>query len=211
MRRWPAPTLMLITDRARLRGRRLEEVVSAAIDGGVGVVQLREKDLPTAELYDLAITLRAVMLGRALLLVNDRVDVALAAGADGVHLPERSLPGEKVRSLVGEHIIVGRSVHSVDAAVRAQAEGVDYVQVGAVYETASKPGAAPAGPELVRAVCNAVRVPVIAVGGVTAARVAEVIRAGADGVTAIGAIMDADDPRSAARGLRGALDEAYAG
>lgn len=202
---------MLITDRARVRGRSLEEVVSAAIDGGVNVVQLREKDLPTAELYDLAITLRAVVLGRALLLVNDRVDVALAAGADGVHLPERSLPGEKVRGLVGEHIIVGRSVHSVDAAARAQAEGVDYVQVGAVYETASKPGAAPSGLELVRAVGDAVRVPVIAVGGITAARVVEVIQAGADGIAVIGAIMDADDPPAAAGALRRALDEAYAG
>ncbi|MGB2694421.1 MAG: thiamine phosphate synthase [Dehalococcoidia bacterium] len=209
MRRWPNPALMLITDRARLRGRRLEEVVSAAIDGGVNAVQLREKDLPTTELYDLTITLRAVVRGRALLLVNDRVDVALSAGADGVHLPERSLPGEKVRGLVGEHVIVGRSVHSVEAAQRAASDGVDYVQVGAVYETASKPGVVPAGVELVRAVADVVSVRVIAVGGITAEAVGEVIEAGVDGVAVIGAILDADDPRLAASKLWHALDEAY--
>lgn len=201
---------MLITDRARLRGRRLGEVVSQALDGGVNAVQLREKDLPTAELYDLAITLRAVVRGRGLLLLNDRADVALSAGADGVHLPERSLPGEKVRSLVGEHCIVGRSVHSVEAAARAVDEGADYVQVGTVYETASKPEAAPAGVELVRAVADAVSAPVVAVGGIAAERIAEVVAAGADGAAVIGAIMDADDPEKAALELRRALDEAYA-
>ena len=211
MRRWHTPCLMLITDRARLRGRPLEEVASQAVEGGASVVQLREKDLPTGELYDLAITLRAVLRGRALLLVNDRVDVALAVGADGVHLPEHSLPGKAVRALVSEGCIVGRSVHSVDAAVRAEAEGADFVQIGAVYETASKPGGTPGGVELVRAVAEAVRVPVIAVGGITAENVAEVVEAGADGVAVIGAILDEDDAERAAERLYRVLDDAYGG
>lgn len=211
MGRWPRPCLMLITDRSRLRGRALEEVVSQALDGGVNVVQLREKDLPTAELYDLAITVHAVVRGRGLLLVNERADVALAAGADGVHLPERSLPGEKVRAMTGEACIVGRSVHSVEAALRAEAEGVDFVEAGAVYETASKPGQAPGGLELVSATVEAVRLPVIGVGGITADNVAEVIEAGADGVAVIGAIMDAGNPRAAAARLRSTLDDAYEG
>ena len=209
MRRWPEPCLMLITDRARLRGRPLEEVASLAVDGGVNVVQLREKDLVTADLYDLAATVHAVLRGRALLLVNDRADVALAAGADGVHLPERSLPGEKVRGMIGEACLLGRSVHSVEAALRAQAEGVDFVQAGAVYETTSKPGQAAAGLEFIRAISGAVHVPVIAVGGITAANAAHAIEAGAGGIAIIGAIMDADDPRQAARDLRHALDGAY--
>ncbi len=208
MRRWPNPCLMLISDRTRLRGRTLEEVASQAVDGGVHVVQLREKDLSSRELYELAITLHAVLRGRALLLVNDRVDVALAAGADGVHLPERSLPGRAVREIAGDACIVGRSVHSVEAAVQAERDGADFVEVGAVYETASKPGMAPAGVELVRAVAEAVRLPVIAVGGVSAGNVGDVVRAGADGVAVIGAIMDADDPKHAAERLRRALDEA---
>ena len=199
---------MLISDRTRLRGRKLEEVASQAVDGGVHVVQLRARDLPSRELYELAITLHAVLRGRALLLVNDRVDVALASGADGVHLPERSLPGRAVREIAGDACIVGRSVHSVEAAVQAERDGADFVEVGAVYETASKPGMAPAGVELVRAVADAVRLPIIAVGGVSADNVGDVVRAGADGVAVIGAIMDADDPQGAAGRLRRALDEA---
>jgi thiamine-phosphate pyrophosphorylase len=201
---------MLITDRARLRGRRLEEVASLAVDGGANVVQLREKDLSGGDLYQLAVTLHSILRGRALVLVNERADVALAAGADGVHLPEHSLPGRAIREMVGDGCIVGRSVHSVEAAERAQREGADFVEVGAVYETASKPGAA-ASAELVRAVADAVRVPVIAVGGVTAQNVAEVVEAGADGVAVIGAVMDADDPKEAASRLRHALDDAYGG
>ena len=200
---------MLITDRSRLRGRRLEEVASLAVDGGATVVQLREKELSGRDLYELAVTLRAVLRGRALLLVNERVDVALAAGADGVHLPERSLPGRAVREMAGEGCIVGRSVHSVEAAVHAEEQSADFVEVGAVYETASKPGVTPAGVELVRAVAQVVRVPIVAVGGVTAENIAEVVEAGADGVAVIGAVMDADDPKWAAGRLRRALDDAY--
>ena len=209
MGRWSAPCLMLITDSARLRGRRMELVVSQAADGGVNVVQLREKGLPSRELYELAVLLHGVLRGRALFLVNDRVDVALAAGADGVHLPERSLPGRSVREIAGEACIVGRSVHSVDAAIRAEEEGIDVVQVGAVYETASKPGATPAGVELVQAVAEAVRVPVIAVGGITAENAGSVVAAGADGVAVIGAIMDGEDPAAAAAELRRSLDAAH--
>ncbi len=208
MGRWPSPCLMLITDRARLRGRPLEEVASQAVDGGANVVQLREKDLPGGELYELAITLRAVLRGRALFLVNERVDVALASGADGVHLPERGLPGKAIREIVGEACIIGRSVHGVEAALRAEQDGADFVEAGNVYETASKPGAPAAGVDLVRAVAEAVRIPVVAVGGITAERAAEVIAAGADGVAVIGAIMDGEDPKWSASLLRGALDEA---
>lgn len=199
---------MLITDRRRLRGRALDEVVALAVEGGVNVVQLREKDFSGGELYDLAIALRSALSGRALLIVNDRLDVALAAGADGVHLPEHSIPAASVWELAGD-LLVGRSVHSVEAAVRAAAAGVDYVQVGTVYETASKPGVPLGGIALVRAVAQAVRVPVVAVGGVMAERVPELVAAGADGVAVIGAILDADDPQRAARGLRRALDGAH--
>jgi thiamine-phosphate diphosphorylase len=209
MRRWVNPSLMLITDRSRLRGRPIEEVASQAVDSGVTVVQLREKDLSSGDLYDLAVTVHAVLRGRALLLVNDRIDVAIAAGADGVHLPEHTLPLQKLRDYVGDACIVGRSVHSVEAALRAEQEGADYVQAGAVYETRSHPGRPPSGIELVRAVAEAVRVPIVAVGGITPERVAEVIEAGADGIAVIGAILDAGDPQAAARALHEALLKAY--
>jgi thiamine-phosphate pyrophosphorylase len=200
---------MLVSDRTRLRGRQLEEVVAAAVEGGVNAVQLREKDLPTAELYGLAMTLRYVLRGQALFLVNDRIDVALAAGADGVHLPEHSLPGKAVREMAGESCLAGRSVHSADAAQHAEAEGLDYVIAGPVFETASHTGQPPAGLELIRAVSEAVRVPVLAIGGINTSNVREVIAAGADGVAVISAIWDAADASAAARELRGALDDAY--
>ena len=211
MRRWPEPCLMLVTDCSRLRGRALEVVASLAVEGGATVVQLREPDLPTGELYDLAITLRAVLRGRALLLVNDRVDVALAAGADGVQLPERGLPARAVREIAGAACILGRSVHSAEAAVDAEAGSADFVLAGTIYATASKPEQTPAGVELVRAAVQAVRVPVIAIGGVTAENAGELIEAGASGVAVIGAIMDADDPKQAAAELRSALDAAVEG
>lgn len=211
MRRWPAPCLMLVTDCSRLRGRPLSAVTARAVEGGVNVVQLREHDLPTRELYDLAITLRAVLRGRALLLVNDRVDVALAAGADGVQLPERGLPAKAVREIAGEACILGRSVHSAEAAGDAEAGSADFVLAGTIYATASKPGQTPAGVELVRAAVQAVRVPVVAIGGVTAENAGELIEAGASGIAVIGAIMDADDPKQAAAELRSALDAAVEG
>ncbi len=209
MSRWPAPCLMLITDRFRLRGRPLEEVASQAVEGGVNAVQLREKDMGTGELSELAATLHAALRDRAMLLVNDRIDIALAVGADGVHLPEHSLPGDKARDIAGDACIVGRSVHSVEAAVAAQAEGADYLQVGTIFETASKPGRPAAGLSLVREVRDAVSIPVVAVGGIDAGNAAGVIAAGADGVAVIGAIMDADDPRQAARALRDVITAAY--
>jgi thiamine-phosphate pyrophosphorylase len=200
---------MLITDRHRLHGRPLEEVASQAVEGGVNVVQLREKDLTGGELYDLAITVHAVLRGRALLLVNDRVDVAVAAGVDGVHLPEAGIASAKVRQMTGEACLIGRSVHSIEAATRAVAEGADYLIFGNVHETASKRGAPAAGIGFVRAVAEAVDVPVIAVGGMTAHNLGAAIAAGADGIAVIGAVLDEDDPKAAAARLRTALDSAY--
>ncbi len=212
MTRWPAPCLMLITDRSRLRGRQLDEVASQAVEGGVHAVQVREKDLSRAELFELAVPLHAALRGRALLLVNSRIDVALAVGADGVHFPERGLPPQQARNMAKDVCCtIGRSVHSAEAAVAAEADGADYVQVGTVFETASKPGRPAASLSLVRDVRDAVGIPIIAVGGINASNAAGVIAAGADGVAVIGAITDADDPRQAARDLRREIDAAYAG
>jgi thiamine-phosphate pyrophosphorylase len=201
---------MLITDRSLLKGRELEEVCSQAVDGGVNAVQLREKDLSNCELYELAMTLRAVLQGRALVLVNDRADVGAAAGADGVHLPERCLPVHAVRRLVGDGCILGRSVHTVEAAVVAEREGADYVQAGPIFATQSHPNARPGGLALVRAVAEAVSVPVIAVGGIDASNAASVIEAGADGVAVIRAILGPSDTSEVARSLANAVRPAYA-
>lgn len=210
MRRWITPTVMLISDRTLLGERALEEVAAQAVRGGVNAVQIREKDLASCDLYELAMTVRAAIQGHALVLVNDRADVAAASGADGVHLPERCLPVHAVRTLVGDGCIVGRSVHSVESAIQAEREGADYVQVGPVFATQSHPDATPAGLELVRAVAEAVDVPIVGVGGIEPANVRDVIRAGADGVAVIRAVLHADDPAAAASKLSDNVREAYA-
>lgn len=198
---------MLVTDRALCGGAEgLPDAVDAAVSAGVDAVQLREKDLPPADLLPLARRLRDVTRGRALLLVNGQLEVALEAAADGVHLPEDAAAVRRPR----EGFLLGRSVHSLEAARRAEAEGVDYLIVGPVYETRSHPGRPPAGITLVRKVAAEVGLPALAIGGVDAARVGEVVRAGAWGIAVISAILGRDDRRAAARELRRALDSAWA-
>ncbi len=205
----PYPCLALVTDRRRSRIP-LDAAVERAVAGGVNLVELREKDLPADELLALARRLRAVTRGRALLVVNDRVDVALVSGADGAHLPERGLPVREARALLGAGRLVGRSVHSVVSAVDAERDGADYAILGTIYATSSKPGVSPAGIGLVAEAARATRLPLLAIGGVTAERAPEVMAAGAWGVAVISAVLDADDPASAARRLRAALDSAVA-
>ena len=208
MRLVPRLALVLVTDSTRLRGRALEDVVREAVLGGADVVQLREKGMPHDALVALGARVRDATAGRALFFVNGDVDAAVALGADGVHLPEGGPAIADVRPHVGGHVLISRAVHSVDAALQAERDGADIVQLGTAFETASKPGRTPLGVDGVRAVCAAVRVPVIAIGGVTAANAGGVLRAGATGVAVIGAIFDADDPRAAAAELRTAIDAA---
>ncbi len=205
---FPVPCLMLVTDRSLCGGADgIVAAVEAAVKGGADAVQLREKDLPPDELLSLAGRLREITLGRSLLLVNGPLDVALAAVADGLHLPEAAPPVERPRP----GFLVGRSVHSVEAARRAEAEGADYLIAGPVYQTRSHPGVQPAGVPLIEEVTRRVRTPTLAIGGVTAERVDEVVRAGASGIAVISAILAKGDRRAAARGLRRALDAAWVG
>jgi len=197
---WPA--LMLVTDRSRLRGRVLADVVDAAVVGGVTVVQLRDREATHADLLRDARVLREVTRGRALLLVNSDVEAALASGADGVHVPEHGATVANTRTRAGGRLLVSRAVHSVEAA-RA---GADLLVAGTVFDTASKPGAATLGVDGLAAICASVSVPVIAIGGIAAGNVASAIEAGARGVAVIGAILDAPDARAAAADLRRALD-----
>ena len=204
----PLPLIMLVTDRKACGERRLEDVVEAAIDGGVNVVQVREKDLPAAELLGLAQRLRQIVGGRALLLVNDRVDVALAAGAHGVELGDGGLPTEVARQLAPD-LLIGRSVHDVAHAAEAVAEGADLLVVGTMFASRSHPGLAPAGPSLLRKVAALTTVPLVGIGGITPANATQLIAAGASGVAAISAITLAHDPRDAAARLVAAVQEAW--
>lgn len=179
--------------------------VAAAVEGGVALVQLREKDLPADELLRLALQIRAVTRGRALLVINDRVDVALACDADGVHLPGNGLPTGVARALLGPGKLVGRSAHSVGEAVEAERDGANYVLLGTIFPTSSHPDTPAAGPGLIRAARSAVHLPLIAIGGIDASNVRQVMEAGADGVAVISAILAERRSRSAARALVRAL------
>ena len=193
--------LYFVTDRRQTAGRPLYDVVHAALDGGVRAVQLREKDLEGGELYRLAARLRDLTARYAArLLINDRLDVALAAGADGVHLGQTSLPVSTARQLLGPDKLIGVSTHSPDEITAAQ--GADFVVFGPVYFTPSKAGyGQPQGVARLRQAVRHSPVPVFAIGGIQADRIAAVRSAGAHGVALISALSAAAEPSRAAHEL----------
>jgi len=182
--------------------------VGAALTAGAPVVQVRGKDLSDAELYELAsrVAERCAQHG-ALCVVNDRPDVALAVGAGGVHVGSQDLPVAAARGLVGPDRVVGATARDEETGRRHAAAGASYLGVGPAYATTTKAGLPPPlGPEGVGRVADAVDLPVIAVAGVTAARVEALLAAGAYGVAVVGAVSDAEDPARATAGLLAALD-----
>ena len=201
-----------MTDRKQTGGRDLVEVVSQALYAGVRAIQLREKDLDTSEVFRLGE--RLLWLTRpagAVLMVNDRADVAMALGADGVQLTRKSLPPKEARALVGPGMLLGMSCHSLSDVREAVEGGVDFVILGPIYETPSKttygPPLTPAILPQARAACD---LPILAIGGIKARRVPEVVRAGADGVAVISAVLAAPDPAAATRALLEAVGAARA-
>lgn len=197
-------SLYLVTDRTLSLGRSTVEVVRAAIRGGVSCVQLREKGCSTREFVDEARLLKALLAGTGVpLFINDRLDVALAVGADGVHLGQNDLAIADARRLVGNRMIIGISAESVADAVRAEAEGADYIGASPVFTTPTKTDTAPPlGLAGLRAIRRAVQLPLVAIGGINADNAAAVLRAGADGLAVVSAIVSAPCPRTAAAGLR---------
>jgi len=192
------PTLYVVLDRTVARGRDLDDLLAAAIEGGCRMVQLREKEWPSGRVLPLAQRLRARCRATGVtFVVNDRVDLALALDADGVHLGQDDLPARLARPLLAPGMILGISTHSVSQARAAQADGADYVAVGSMFATRSKAEFELVGPELVRKLRAEIRVPLVGIGGITHDNVDEVIRAGADGVAVISAVCAADDPRAA--------------
>lgn len=202
--------LTVITDEASARPRALFEVVREALAAGATAIQLRLKGVTARELLEAARTLVPIVRSAGgLFIVNDRLDIALAAGADGVHLGPDDPPVADARTVatdtlgaVADAFIVGYSVDSIDGALRAEAEGADYLGVGAVYATANKSDAGEViGLEGLRTVVEAVSVPVVAIGGITPARAKAVADTGACGTATISAVMGASDPGEAVRAL----------
>jgi thiamine-phosphate pyrophosphorylase len=194
------PSLYVILDRTAARGRDLTEILESTIAGGCRMVQLREKEWPSGRLLALAERLRArCREAHVTFVVNDRLDLALALAADGVHLGQEDLPPRVARPILRPGMLLGVSTHSVEQARTAQAAGADYVAVGAMFPTATKPDFELVGPDLVRKLRAEIRVPLIGIGGLTPDNVGDVIRAGAAGVAVISAVCAADDPERATR------------
>lgn len=196
-------TLYVVTDRHLSRGLDHLEVARRAVAGGADVVQLRDKDMSGAELYAMTVKMRDIVHGAGkLFIVNDRLDIALAAGADGVHLGQDDLPVAAARA-VARDLIIGASVSSVTEAVIAERGGADYVAVSPLFDTRSKDDAGPGhGLLALREIRSTVSVPVIGIGGIDRTNVARVIGYGADGVAVISAVVSQPDVSGAARELR---------
>jgi len=198
--------LYLITDR-KVATKPLAEAVRLALEGGVRAVQLREKDLPVRDLLSLAQELRAVTREfGAKLFINDRVDVAMGVGADGVHLGGMSMPPEAVRKVVGKDMLIGVSTHSLEEAIAARAGGADLITFGPIFQTPAKVKyGPPLGAKAIRAIKNEVPVPLFAIGGINSGNMLQAMSAGADGVAMISAIMAAEDVRKTAAAYDKAL------
>lgn len=202
----PIRGLYVIIDPDACRGRDPVEVARLALEGGASLLQWRDKRRDKGEQLGQARAVRELCARHgAFFIANDHVDLALAVGADGVHLGQQDLPVEAVRPLVPPDFVIGVSTNTVEEARRAEQGGVSYVAVGSIFPTESKAPerTRPASPEHLRAVKAAVGVPVVAIGGITAANVDQVLAAGADAVAVIRAVCAADDPKAAARELAG--------
>ena len=197
-------SLYLVTDRRLAKGRTTLDIVRAAVQGGVTCVQLREKTCSTREFIAEALAIRDFLNARGIaLIINDRVDIAQAVGADGVHLGQSDMPLDIARSLVGDSMLVGISVESLEEAVQAEAGGADYLGVSPIYPTPTKTDTAPPlGLQGLRTIRRAVNLPLVGIGGLNQQNAAPVIQYGADGIAVVSAIVAAADPERAARQLR---------
>ena len=199
--RMPNFSLYVISDDNLCRGRDLLEVLSEAICGGATCIQLRGKNLSARELYTLAVKVRALTASKGVtFIVNDRLDVALAVQADGVHLGQSDLPAVAARLIMPPEMLLGVTVRNVQQAVQAQVDGASYLGAGSVFATNTKldTGKSMGLANLVK-ICRSVRVPVVGIGGINAVNAGSVIAAGADGVAVVSSVISAADVAGAAR------------
>jgi len=196
--------LYLVTDQQALRGRSLTDVVLQAVQGGVTCVQLREKAASTRDFVALACALNALLKpSHVPLVINDRIDVALACGAQGVHLGQSDMPVAQARQLLPPEVFIGLSVESLDDVRRAAKESVDYLGVSPVFATPTKTDTAPPwGLEGLRQVRAMSDQPLVAIGGIHLHNAADVLEAGAHGLAVVSAICSAEDPRAAAQSFQ---------
>ncbi|AKN33629.1 thiamine-phosphate synthase [Clostridium carboxidivorans P7] len=195
--------LYLITDRSFLKGRDLKKVVEEAILGGVTLVQVREKDISTREFYNVALEVKEVTKHyKVPIIINDRLDIAQAIDAEGVHLGQSDMPIKFARKILGKEKIIGISAGNVKEAVEAERDGADYLGIGTVFYTGTKKDIkTPIGIEGLKEVCNSVKIPSVAIGGVNETNFKEVLSTGVNGISVISAILGKDDIRQASKNL----------
>ena len=200
-------SLYLVTDRGLARGRSILDIVRAAVKGGVTCVQLREKECSTREFIDQALTIKNCLKTHSIpLIINDRLDVAQAVEADGVHLGQTDMPLATAKNILGDSMIIGISAESLEDAVEAEKGGADYLGVSPIYATPTKTDTAPPlGLEGLLQIRHAVKIPLVGIGGLNKENSVDVIRNGADGVAVVSAIVAADDPELASRELIGVI------
>lgn len=196
-------SLYLATDRSYIGNKDLIDCVIEAVKGGVTMVQLREKTASSRDFYHLALALKEVTSSyRIPLIINDRLDIALAVEADGLHLGQEDLPVKVARRYLGLEKVIGISVGNVQEAVLAQEEGADYLGAGAVFATGTKPDAELVSLEELKKIKEAVTIPVVAIGGIKKENALQVMAAGIDGICVVSAILAAGDIRMAAMELK---------
>jgi len=200
--------LCFIADSEALAQKEIIRVIEKAVNGGATLIQLRGKKWSDRDFFSLAMEAREILKPKKVpLIINDRLDIALAAEAEGVHLGQKDLPLKVARKLAGERFIIGISVNTIEEAKEAESEGANYLGAGPVFWTSSKEDLRPTlGLEGLKAICQAVKIPVLAIGGIKAASIPEIMASGASGVAVISAIAGADDPEQTARALREAVD-----
>lgn len=201
-------TLYFCTDRDLMSCDTIEESVERAVAGGAGVVQLREKDCTSREFYELAKrVLKITRANNVPLIINDRVDICLAAGADGVHLGQKDLPCREARRILGENAIIGVSAALPEEAAQAQADGADYLGVGAVFTTSTKSDTRPVTPEIIRQIRAAVTIPFVVIGGVNKENILTLKGLGINGAAVVSAVAAQKDITAAAREMRAAAEQ----
>ena len=198
--------LYVIIDKKFAKARDLVYIAGEAIAGGADVIQLRDKESAAGEIVEAGRAIRkAIGKNKVAFIVNDRPDIALAVGADGVHLGQDDMPVMAARSILGKDKIIGLSTHSLEQAAEAQNSGADYIGVGPVFSTPTKPGYKAVGLELIKKVKNISRVPFVVIGGIDESNIDDVIAAGGSRVAVVRAVCAAEDIREAAKRLKDKL------
>ena len=203
-------SLYLVTDRALSFGRKNIEIIQAAVEGGVTIVQLREKEATTKEFYQEGIEIKAYLLSKNIpLIVNDRIDIVLALGADGVHLGQDDMPVDLARKILGPQKIIGASVLTPEDAKAAEALGADYLGLSPIFSTETKPELREQiGIEGIHRFRQSVRIPLVGIGSMNVSNAYEAVKAGLDGIAVVSAICSRENPKAAAEALKAEISRA---